>query len=67
MEANFLALNGMHGIVTGAKSVRRGITTGRLSAQEANAHMEQLRLSPRDQMPGSKLGKLSLGRAHPFD
>jgi hypothetical protein len=29
--------------------------------------MEQLRLSPRDQMPGSKLGKLSLGRARPFD
>jgi hypothetical protein len=58
-QASFLALNRMHGIVTGGRASRRGITTG--MSFELSPHMEQLRLSR--VMPGSKLGKLSLGRA----
>jgi hypothetical protein len=45
-QASFLALNRMHGIVTGARASRRGITTG--MSFELSPHMEQLRLSPCD-------------------
>ena len=57
-QASFLALNRMHGIVTGAKSVQ-GMSF------ELSPHMEQLRLSPCDAW--LETGKAFARQSAPFD
>ena len=59
----------MHDIVLGAKSVqvREAKESSELSAQKADALLEQLRFSPRDEMRGLETGQAFARRARRVD